>query len=169
MCIFIEFYNRTIFKNLCNIKMYRTVASFNVTPCTSLLLPVLRSFLVTLYIAHLWKNISFLTALNMTRPSVTLIVGSNARTYIQILLNQTYSFYDKISNRYNDIHWNCFIGLPCIPYQPSIFQRSSPLLFRKSTPNSFHQLCRGINCPSTVAYHPQIVLHANEVSLNPSV
>ena len=81
MCIFIEFYYRTICKNLCNIKMYRTVASFNVTPCTSLLLPVLRSFLVTLYIAHLWKNISFLTALNMTRPSVTLIVGSNACTY----------------------------------------------------------------------------------------
>ena len=89
---------------MCNVKRYRAVASFNVTPCTSYLLPNFRSFVVTLDIAHLWKIMSLFPSSNETRPSVTLIVGSNARTYKQILINQTYSFYDKIS--YKSINWD---------------------------------------------------------------
>ena len=61
------------------------------------------------------------------------------------------------------------LNLLCIQYRPSIFQRSSPVLFQKSTPNIFHQLCREINHPGTIAYRPQMLLHANGASLNPSL
>ena len=46
---------------------------------------------------------------------MTLIVGSNARTYKEIPIHQTNSFCGRIIIRYIVLRWNCFIQLTLHP------------------------------------------------------